>query len=779
MAVKIATYQDLQAFIIRWEKVEFMKVLVKVGKESDLKLRGAELKRAITMKEAKKALDKDTFDKVIFEEVDEKAFSKLEEISIDRGAIIIYNRIENTAITDKAKASGMEVYSTAKELEQYIEKLAGVVGLGIKSSNEVLEDTNKLEKELGIGEKKGVAEEESSDNFDYSQYGNSESSNKQEDKESIEKGEGVKTEFIQASADIEYLEAQLDSANEANKNLLEVVNMLEAKVDDYKKKLDCIYVSEEVAEVTWAGANEKKLLEQLEELKHSLDEMGSIKIEYEMLKKSMKNGELTEIEHKKDLDKLKDRIDAEVGARITLSKVVKELAWKQYKVKKELEARNKEIGTFIQTVNDLERQVKEANNGKQDALKQVDEVEKVMTEQIFMLTGQVDDLMRDLEENSYATMLHDEAMKEKESKIERLSSLVAELEDKIDSTQLAMNEQNNEISRFRSLDLEEMNENIAALQESNATLASEIGNYRRVKEELQRQIDNKEKQIIELRKSNGSLGVTARSLSRSADAGETIRIKCDYTGKAFILPVFGSGSYGVTATTVAIANKLKGKILVVDFDIVNPKLDGWYKLSPIVDELPELSNQLKKTGMGCLIEKGLSYILEHEELVIRTVSGVKGSKNRIDYFSGSYTKIDMYKLMAVNFSEFFTYYGNEYDYIVVDCGRLGGSEMSTAIIRMLNEISFKNIIVGLSNDNDARTVALRMRAESIDGAKTVWVLNMNRRKIMGDLMKKSIVYAANYAVVSYSPDIYGENVELDKHKDTAGYIDKVVSLILK
>lgn len=757
-----------------------MKVLVKVGKESDLKIRGAELKRAITINEVKKALEKEEYDKVIFEEIDIKTIAKIEALEYNKSTFIIYNRSVINEVEDKARQLGVEVYHTAEEVEQYIENLAGNIagGLNIKSTNEILSETNKLEKELGVGKKSEQQEEDIFNTFE-TEPEMGKDKNKNIEIDASEKSVGNKTEFIRASATVEYLEAQLDEALNANSNLMSIKNMLEKKIDGYKSKLESIMANDDISEYSYVGQSEKELLEQIESLKKELEVASELKIELEMLRKSNKDIDLIRIENKKEIEKLEDKVEYEVEARIAISKALRNVARKLFAVKNELETRKKEIGSFLKNISELESKLREKDKELAEQKRNSEEAERILTEQVYMLSGQVEDLMQDLEESSCSLMLHEEVVKEKDSTISMLESKIAELEDVVDSTRLAMNEQNNEISRFRSMDIEEMQENIEALQESNGTLASEIGRYRRERDELKRQLESAEKKITEASKHIDALGITARSLSRSTDASETIRIKCDYTGKGFILPVFGSGSYGTTAVTVALANALKGKVLVIDFDVINPKLDGWYSLSPIIRELPEMSNELKKTGFGSLIEKGLSYILDNEKLIIRNVEGKDGSKDRVDYMSGAYTKIDMYKLMAVNFSEFFNYYGNEYDYIVVDCGRLGGSEMANAIIRMLNDIAFKNIIVGLGNDIDSRTVALRMRAENIDGAKTIWVLNMMRRKILGEVMKKSVAYAADYMTIPFYPDIYGENIELDEYKDTRGYIDKLVNLVLK
>ena len=230
------------------------------------------------------------------------------------------------------------------------------------------------------------------------------------------------------------------------------------------------------------------------------------------------------------------------------------------------------------------------------------------------------------------------------------------------------------------------------------------------------------------------------------------------------MQVFSTGSYGSTSIAQAIANRCTGNVLILDFDTVSPKLETYYKLAPVCKELVEIPMEMRRTGLGALVEKGSDYVIDNiEKIVKKQVRSDRSIRNTVDYFSGSYKKLDAYKLMAVNFDEFFTYLGNCYDYIVIDSGKIGHSEINDAIIRMINQICYRNIVVTLPNVGDARVMNALLKDNGIFGKKTVWVLNMIKSNYkMFKLVKECIGYADSYYEMHFEKDVFCETVDLDK-----------------
>ena len=110
---------------------------------------------------------------------------------------------------------------------------------------------------------------------------------------------------------------------------------------------------------------------------------------------------------------------------------------------------------------------------------------------------------------------------------------------------------------------------------------------------------------------------------------------------------------------------------------------------------------MDKTGVGALIEKGYDYVIGNEKLIFQRVADNKNGF--IDYMGGIYASVDIAKLMAVKFTEFMNYLGNCYDYVILDLGRLGSSDVSNAIIKMADTISYTSVAVTLK---DNRTLGI-------------------------------------------------------------------------
>lgn len=254
---------------------------------------------------------------------------------------------------------------------------------------------------------------------------------------------------------------------------------------------------------------------------------------------------------------------------------------------------------------------------------------------------------------------------------------------------------------------------------------------------------------------------TASSKQTSAVNMGRIRLDCDYSGRGFIIPVFGSGSYGVTTMAISIARKLpKASVLYMDFDIVSPKADAWFGKMPIIKELKDIVDPLKRSALGALIEKGSNYVFDNKKFIFQRATETKQGST-IDYFSGAYSKVDPRKLMAVNFSEFMTHVGNMYNYIVVDLGRLGSSDTSDELIKMFNKIAYKSVIVTLNDKFDTRNMSVRIASDKIILDNTIWVLNMSDSSKVDNIVQKSMG-KAKPVIFQKEMSLYGSGLSFDR-----------------
>jgi hypothetical protein len=204
-----------------------------------------------------------------------------------------------------------------------------------------------------------------------------------------------------------------------------------------------------------------------------------------------------------------------------------------------------------------------------------------------------------------------------------------------------------------------------------------------------------------------------------------------YTEKALILPVFGNGSAGISSTAVSLAKMLghNSRAVIVDFDIVTTDLEGRFgkRINPLVSGIDGVSTTSgKNSAMSLFIERGAEFFISHfQELVVR-IDANKGGV--LDYLPGIYVKPDLFNLTQANYSALLGYLGARYDYIVIDAGKLGCSEIGDQILRNLCLCAFRQIIV--TDASVEKTRAMRVRLIDVFHnelrqvlGRSVWVAN--------------------------------------------------------
>ena len=115
----------------------------------------------------------------------------------------------------------------------------------------------------------------------------------------------------------------------------------------------------------------------------------------------------------------------------------------------------------------------------------------------------------------------------------------------------------------------------------------------------------------------------------------------------------------------------------------------------------------------------------------------------------------------VDWNQLLNYLGNCYNYIVVDLGRLGGSESQTGLIKMFNRISYNDIAVCMHSDGDVRSMMIRLKSNNINNDKVVWLLNLAENNKMTPTMKKAMV-EGRYTIMVRSMGIYNKQQRFDK-----------------
>lgn len=338
------------------------------------------------------------------------------------------------------------------------------------------------------------------------------------------------------------------------------------------------------------------------------------------------------------------------------------------------------------------------------------------------------------------------------------------------------------------------NEEISNLRVEVSTLQAKLDNKEKASENNAKQIEvlktefnSREAELLnqineleaELTNVNKGFGDTSSGTGMVYDE-DSISLSCNYKGKAKIITVFGSGSYGITTMAVSIAKKLgNSRVLFMDMDTVNPKGDRWFKKSPLIPELIGISSQLKRTAFGALLEKGEQYVIDNDKKIVRNVAMPKSSRGgtTIDYFSGIYTQIDMGKFLEIDFTKLMNFYGTKYDYIVVDLGRIGGSVATNSLANMLSRISHKVIMMTLSDSTDTRSLLVKLKANDITVAKALWVLNLVNTSKLDDMTKKNIGRIP-YKILPKNMTGYGTDVTFDKMAMLRDHINQIIEDII-
>lgn len=319
-------------------------------------------------------------------------------------------------------------------------------------------------------------------------------------------------------------------------------------------------------------------------------------------------------------------------------------------------------------------------------------------------------------------------------------------------------------------------ENSKMIEEINKTLRDQIVN-------LKTEMDSQETTRKSLRESNMTLEEQNRQLKLSIKAmsasltgtGRANSIApINYTGKGMIIPVFGSGSYGITTTAMSIATKLstKARVLYIDFDMVNPKADTWFKINPIVKNIPGYNpNNNKATGLGLFVDKQMPFILQNaQSIFLRAVSTKGGS---VDYVSGFYSKPDTIKLISADFTSFFNYCGNNYTYTIVDFGRLGSSDVNDQIIKIVTDIAYRSVAVTTNDKFDVRTFRIKISDNQIDIKNIAWLLNLCNTTQLESTAKKAIS-PAQYSMMPLNMGAYGLKQDFNTDRMTR---DKITHFI--
>lgn len=574
------------------------------------------------------------------------------------------------------------------------------------------------------------------------------------------------------------------------------------------------------------------LKEEITELKANLEKHGNTSLELQsarsetlIVQESLKKLQEQDDENKQFIGKLKteienisderesllDRIDREVSSRLFIMNMLYDAIKQIAQLSMTIES-NEKINKSLRDTIDSLNETSEHNNSMIMSLEQQLEKFKESEAVISKLETEKSEIYQTTIEQSDTINTLNLTISDNEEKITSLEAQVADVEKRIE---LARNYAKEELEKATREAIEwktkydiiqaqfsakeaqyntlvqsvGMNENgVNSLLENNKTM-DEINRTLRdqivmLKNDLEKA--NKDKIFAQqtaaaLEESNKNMRVSMKAMSVGMSGGVNVSSGVppfQYQGRGMVIPIFGCGSFGITTTAMSIANKLsaQARVLYIDFDMVAPKADGWFKINPLIRNVPDVEpNSPKATGLGLFVDKQVQYFLSNTASII--LKPIQTKSGCVDYISGFYAKPDAIKLMSADFGSFLNYCGNSYTYVIIDFGRLGSSDINDQLIKAFSDIAYRSVVVTTSDKFEIRTFRMKLAEAKIDINNVAWLVNMCERTNLEDTAKKAISPAL-YSLMTFNPDLYGKKLDFTKDRLTRDKLSLFMEKVL-
>lgn len=577
---------------------------------------------------------------------------------------------------------------------------------------------------------------------------------------------------------IEVTEERLQKLIKIKESLLDRVGFYESilvKLEDRSEVVDIQAKDsrETLNKLAEARLNIKQLENRVIELQNELGKIDSLQEELQG-KDDVIDKLQSELQEARTDDRYKEiesNLESEVAVRLQIISLLKNLSSNFIRLDAQYKSLVIERDSLNETNTQLTRDISSLSEALRDTKDDLNNKLRIRAERERALNLKLDDFNRKVIESNNEI---EKAIKEKEEALTAKSTLEVEsnklrdavtdlksrlktVESDLDIKENVNNDLQIQLNKFKSMDIEKLQEDARISDIGNSQMMQELGRAKQEIQAIKFQMNQRDMTIKRLEEEKNRMEITNKSLSRNVASAERLMIDVQYNAKASIIAVFGSGSYGTTTTAVSIARKLPGNVLLLDFDCVNPKIDAWAEMNPMIKELDGLTG-LDQSAFGALIKKGTDYVIENRDKIFRRKWNTnKKSNSFVYYFSGIYNNIDLSEFASIDFQQFLNFFGNEYNYIVVDLGRLGGNESTNALIRMFNKISWRNIMVCLHDKNDLRTTFIKSKMQGISYTKTIWLMNMAKNTKIDDSMKK-VLRGMDYTIFNADMDNYGEKM---------------------
>lgn len=596
---------------------------------------------------------------------------------------------------------------------------------------------------------------------------------------------GLVSQVEETSTNLSVLTMEIEEKQQKIESLTERVSKSEA----LKYELDTVIQEKQALEITASG-----LRKRIEELTEKVNQALTTTSADDMERINSLQAEINRLTD--ELDKANERKSVESRGRQIVNRLLTEAVKEGDIARKALVEKNEEISELTTVVKNLKYTLKDSEEELQLLREKYDGLEKDKAREIEKLGSEIE-----LNTERYNTEISSlrTSIETKESENKRLKIRLQDVQSKLDKSEIEMTQMmlkagtsENEIDLIRDAKetLEEANfkleKSLKVLKDELMTVKSKVSMVEDANTKLEETNRKLRAEQLQLKAKINS-GVPSQPQRQvqpvTANTSNTgfsrVRLRCHYSEKGQIIPVFGSGSNGVTTMAISIARKLPAgsKVVVLDMDLANPKMDSWFKMSPYVTELADIQDSYKRTGLGALFERGAKYVRDNKAFIFKPVALKKGLT--VHYFSGSLITPDPKSVMSVEYTDFMAYLGETYDYIIADLGKLGASEITNEFIRMFTSISPMSVMVTLPDGVESRNINVRLTEAVEDRSKLLWVLNKATTTKLNSYVAKMVEKMGKTIIFPMDNSISTNKSTFDIGEQTKGRFMDVIETLQK
>ena len=770
-----------------------VKVIVKVGKRpSNIRFSKAKVYRSITVENLDYTMEKHRDCNVlviesIYEDEQDDIIKSIEKFKTlnNNNIVLFYIEGRDDITSGIADELNYDIYMEIDGLYKAIQRHTEV------SVSTRLEDKRKYSND--ILEELGVSFEniENTDDLieeveEINQEASEIIQKEREEIEDIQRTEDAPIDDLDINEDLGEIDNEeykqlIKDVRDANARVLYLERIVKV-VREEKAKIETRFKSivndESVMEDPISLQEYKGIQDELTENRRNLqklqEELDIYKEELEKYKKSLKASEIKLDEHIEELRIIreeKERLESSLREQIEelttdIEAKTKDIEGLTSKLEETGEDRNRLLILSDSTKEKLDIKELELQEKEEDILQLKNRIEELKN--IISDKDKEVESIKEEKDNTEESLRESLSTKERENnELElKLENVKSQLETKIE-------ELNNKTEQYNDLVAlaGDGGENIEAIANANTVLKetisklnNDIKEIRKERDDITNKYSASDQKIKSLELQNERLKDSLSVISQSGGGGLIELPPMDYSSRAKIISIYGNGSFGITTTAMTIANKLmvNSKTLYIDFDLSSPDADAWFKKSPLNRNVMGFTKgDYSYTGLGIIINQGLDVFINN---IVNIITPIRTSRvGRLDYISGLYDEVNPSKIAGVDFNGLFNYLGNNYDYIILDLGKLGGSNTADQLIKMFTNISYSSVLVTINDYFKIRNSAMRLQALSIDFNRVNWILNLGEDTIISDLSRKAMS-PSKFTIIPYDKEIYGKRDYITRGK---------------